>query len=105
MISGNNDYTNTNGGKFPATAHFDMATGWGSPNAATLRTALQPPAGGCPAVTGLSLTHGATSGGAHVVIRRIRPVRRTAVRFGSAVAPFHPTSSRVSSTPPPRRRR
>lgn len=38
--SGNNDFTGTNSGQFAATPGYDMASGLGSPNAATLIPAL-----------------------------------------------------------------
>ena len=40
VTSGNNDFTGTNGGRFPAAPGYDMATGLGSPNAAPLAAAL-----------------------------------------------------------------
>jgi hypothetical protein len=42
IVSGNNDYTGTHQGLYPATSGFDMASGLGSPNAAKLATALLP---------------------------------------------------------------
>ncbi len=36
VTSGNNDYTGTNGGLYPATTGYDMATGLGTPTAALL---------------------------------------------------------------------
>ena len=35
ITSGNNDYTGTNGGLYPATTGYDMASGLGSPNGST----------------------------------------------------------------------
>ena len=40
ITSGNNDYTGKNGGLYPATAHYDMASGLGSPIAPGLATAI-----------------------------------------------------------------
>ena len=40
VTSGNNDFTVSNGGLYPATPGYDMATGLGSPNVTTLATAL-----------------------------------------------------------------
>jgi kumamolisin len=37
---GTNDYTTTNGGSFPATKHYDMATGLGTPIVSALAKAL-----------------------------------------------------------------
>ena len=42
---GTNDFTDNPDGAYPARAGYDMATGWGSPNAPGLLTAVQ--AGGC----------------------------------------------------------
>jgi subtilase family serine protease len=36
VTSGNNDFTHTNGGQFPAGAGYDLASGLGTPNAAAL---------------------------------------------------------------------
>ncbi len=40
VTSGNNDFTGTNGGRYPALPGYDMATGLGSPDAASLASAL-----------------------------------------------------------------
>lgn len=40
VTTGNDDYNNLNGGAYPATANYDMATGLGSYNAATLASDL-----------------------------------------------------------------
>jgi hypothetical protein len=40
VVSGNNDFTGTNGGKYPAASGYDMATGLGTPNATPLAAAL-----------------------------------------------------------------
>jgi subtilase family serine protease len=40
VITGNNDFTGTNGGRFAAAAGYDPATGLGTPNAASLAAAL-----------------------------------------------------------------
>jgi subtilase family serine protease len=36
ITTGNNDWTGTNGGLYPATARYDMATGLGTPNGSVL---------------------------------------------------------------------
>jgi hypothetical protein len=41
IVSGNNDYTQTHHGRYPATRGFDMASGLGSPIGAKLAAALQ----------------------------------------------------------------
>jgi hypothetical protein len=40
IITGNNDLTGSDGGHFPALAGYDMATGLGTPNGASLPAAL-----------------------------------------------------------------
>jgi subtilase family serine protease len=40
ITTGNNDFTGTGGGRYPAGGGYDMATGLGSPNAAALAPAL-----------------------------------------------------------------
>ncbi len=40
VTTGNNDMTGTNGGRFPAGAGYDMATGLGTPNGAALASSL-----------------------------------------------------------------
>lgn len=40
VTTGNNDFTGTNGGRYPAGAGYDMASGLGTPNAAGLASAL-----------------------------------------------------------------
>jgi len=40
VTTGNNDFTGTNGGRYPATGGYDQATGLGSPNGAVLIPAL-----------------------------------------------------------------
>ncbi len=63
VTTGENDFTGTYGGsRYPATPGYDLASGWGSPNGSALAAGLQP-AGGCPAVTGLSTSSGPLQGG------------------------------------------
>ncbi len=45
ITSGNNDYTGTNDGLYPAGTAYDMASGLGSPNGSALPAALC--SGGC----------------------------------------------------------
>ncbi len=81
VTSGNNDLTDTNGGAYPATAGYDMATGWGTPDGADLLAALQP-AGGCPAVTGISASGGPAAGGATLTVTGADLGGATAVDVG-----------------------
>ncbi len=53
---------------FPATAGYDLATGWGSPRAGALLSLLTGATSGCPTVTGLSPPSGPGVGGTRVVI-------------------------------------
>ncbi|HEY1733385.1 MAG TPA: protease pro-enzyme activation domain-containing protein [Acidimicrobiales bacterium] len=85
--TGNNDLTRNHYvgvavHAYPTVAGYDMATGWGSPVAATLLAGLQP-AGGCPAVTAVSSTHGPVSGGGTVTIFGSDLAGASAVDFGS----------------------
>ena len=53
---------------FPATAGYDMATGWGSPDAGVLLGLLTGTASGCPAISKLTPSSGASRGGTKVVV-------------------------------------
>jgi subtilase family serine protease len=44
ITSGDNDWTGENGGKYPATSHYDLATGLGSPYAPGLASSIFGPA-------------------------------------------------------------
>ncbi|HMD46694.1 MAG TPA: protease pro-enzyme activation domain-containing protein [Acidimicrobiales bacterium] len=81
IVSGNNDFTSGNGGAYPATLGYDLASGWGTPRAETLVGALQPP-GGCPSVTGLSATGSPVGGGGQLTITGISLGNAQAVTFG-----------------------
>ena len=88
IVSGNNDLTGTNGGRWAAGRGFNLATGWGTPVADALVAALQPPSG-CPVVSGLSATSGLARGGspASVTISGSGLAGATAVHFGAATVP------------------
>ena len=81
VTAGNDDFTDTAGGDYPATAGYDLASGWGSPVGAALLAGLQP-AGGCPAVTGLSSTGGPVSGGQTITVSGSGLAGAGAVNFG-----------------------
>jgi hypothetical protein len=53
---------------FTAATGYDLATGWGSPNAPALLTLLSGSSSGCPTVTGLSPSAGPAVGGTTVVV-------------------------------------
>ena len=95
--AGNNDLTNTNTGAYPTTTGYDMATGWGSPNALALMNGLQPP-GGCPAVTALSSATGPLAGGSFMTIFGTNLAGATAVDFGPSNPAFVVSSSSTSVT-------
>jgi hypothetical protein len=86
---------------YPATAHYDLASGWGSPRAAGVMGQLSGSSAGCPAVTGLAPDSGPATGGTTVVISGAGfgsglPV----VRFGgvpATVIQHTPTSVTVTS--------
>jgi len=82
---GNNDLLGVNGGQYTATPHYDRATGWGTPMAASLISNLEP-SGGCPSVTGLSPSVGLLRGGERVVISGTSLGSATSVHFGGATA-------------------
>ncbi len=82
VTTGNNDFTDTNARRYPATAHYDMATGLGTPIVSQLVPDLQP-AAGCPSVTGVSPSSGPTSGGTVVQISGFDLSGVTSVHFGA----------------------
>ena len=82
VTSGNNDYTHSHGGTYPAGAGFDEATGLGAPLDDHLAIALQG-AEGCPSVASLSPNTGPTSGGGAITISGGGFQNATAVVFGS----------------------
>lgn len=81
---GNNDYTTTAGGRFPATAGYDMATGLGTPITTGLSMTLA--ANPRPTVTSLSSNGGSASGGTAVKIVGSGFLWTTSVHFGSKAA-------------------
>lgn len=102
ITSGENDYTGSHGGLYPATTHFDLASGWGSPVLGTLTTDVQP-AGGCPSITGLSTSAAPDSGGTTVVISGSDLQGVTAVDFGGAPAQsfsFDSSNGTIVADPP-----
>jgi hypothetical protein len=85
VTTGNNDFTDTNGGRYPATTNYDMATGWGTPIVSSLLPDLQP-AVGCPSVTSVSPASGRTAGGTVVTIMGSDLAKATSVHFGGLAA-------------------
>lgn len=81
---GNNDYTATNGGLYPATKGYDMATGLGTPIGTGLSFYLgyEPR----PAVSSLAPDKGSEAGGTSVKITGTGMLWVTAVKFGTTMA-------------------
>jgi hypothetical protein len=86
IASGEDDFTDTNSGRYPATNGYDMASGWGSPGSALIPDIET--LGGCPTVTGLSPNGGPTSGGTTVTLSGEDFAGVTGVDFGAIQAPF-----------------
>jgi subtilase family serine protease len=89
VTTGNNDYLDPNSldPNYPATAHYDLASGWGTPIAGALLGVLTGSSSGCPSVTGVSPSSGPATGGRTVVVHGSgfgsgQPV----VRFGGVSA-------------------
>jgi hypothetical protein len=66
---------------YPAAAHYDLASGWGSPRAVALMGVLSGSNAGCPALTGLTPGSGPATGGTTVVI--------SGSGFGTALPTVH----------------
>ncbi len=99
---GNNSiFPGMTGGQFVARPGYDLASGWGSPRAASLLGLLSGSAAGCPAVTGLSPSSGKATGGQTVVVGGSGFGTGTpTVRFGGAnatVVGHTPTSVTVTT--------
>jgi hypothetical protein len=83
VVSGNNDFTDSNGGTYGAGAGFDEASGLGAPIDNTLAIGLQG-GDGCPTVTSLSADTGPITGGAAITVSGASYSDASAVVFGSA---------------------
>ena len=109
ITSGNNDFTDTNGGLFAAAAGFDAASGLGTPVDQNLAIALQG-ADGCPSVAAVSPNTGPVSGGGrhHDLRGRLRQRHLGDVRVGRAAGRIVSQSATSITVVPPdasRRRR
>jgi hypothetical protein len=82
IVSGNNDFTDTNGGLFAATPGYDPASGLGSPVYQNLVTALQG-GQGCPSVASVNPSTGPVSGGGAITVSGGGFADATAVDFGA----------------------
>jgi len=102
VTTGDNDIFPVGGPKYPATGGYDVASGWGSPNGASLFGALTTPRV-CPAVTGLNPTYGPVTGGGIVTVTGENFTGTTSVTFGGTPSPrwlvTSPTS--ISAVVPP----
>jgi hypothetical protein len=85
ISSGNNDFTASHGGTYPAGVGYDLATGLGSPNAPALLKGLQLSAG-CPSISAVSPSSGPISGGTKVTISGSDLAGASAVSFGGVAA-------------------
>ena len=97
VTTGDNDLTDSHGGTYPAAAGYDLASGWGSPVATGLMTALQP-AGGCPVVTGVSPNTGPVAGGGTVTVTGLDLAGAAGVLFGHSKPQPVLTASATSVT-------
>ncbi len=103
VTTGNNAFLATSQGRFPATADYDLATGWGTPSAPRLLAVLASPPT-CPVITGLQPSKGPVGGGNQVTVTGYNFTGATSVRFGATPASFSVTSpgslvARVPSGP------
>ncbi len=90
------------GPQYPATAGYDLATGWGSPNAPDLLGVFTGAAAGCPSVTNVDPGAGPAVGGTTVVISGSGfGSGAPAVFFGGVAAPVlsHSPTSVTVTTP------
>ena len=85
ITSGNNDFTDTNGGRYAASSGFNPATGLGTPQEQNLALALQG-GDGCPTVVSLSARSGVISGAPALTINGAGLADVTSVSFGAAGA-------------------
>ncbi len=94
---GTNALLPASGGLYPATANYDVATGWGSPAAARLALdlVLQPV---CPVVTGVRPSKGAVGGGTAVQVSGSDLAGATSVRFGPTAATSFTVTSPTTLT-------
>jgi subtilase family serine protease len=89
ITRGNNDFTGTNGGKYAAGTGYDMASGLGTPNGASLAASLCGHAAqvGSPTVSSVSLTG----------VRRARPKLSFTVNSGNNAPALRTISIRLPS--------
>jgi pro-kumamolisin-like protein/IPT/TIG domain-containing protein len=83
ITAGNNDFTDTNGGTYPAGAGYDEASGLGTPVDQNLAITLQG-SDGCPSVAAVSPNTGPLSGSGDITIFGGGFANATSVTFGAA---------------------
>jgi subtilase family serine protease len=102
VTTGGNNLLPASGGRYPATANYDVASGWGSPVATGLLNALASPPS-CPSVTSVQPSKGRAAGGTTVTVNGSNFSGVTSVNFGgTASSSFTVTSpNRLVATAPP----
>ncbi len=95
VTTGGNDAASIGGPTYPATAGYDVASGWGSPNGANLLGDLTEPKV-CPSVTGINPTYGPVGGGNLVAVTGSGFSGATSVRFGGIPSPHFVVESPTS---------
>jgi hypothetical protein len=91
ITTGSNALISASQGRYPATANYDLATGWGSPEAAQLQSVLAAPPV-CPVVTGVLPGKGPVAGSNTVTVTGYNFAGATSVRFGNTPTSFTVTS-------------
>ena len=93
ITSGNNDFTDTNGGQFGASAGYDAASGLGTPVDQNLAPSLQG-GDGCPSVAAVTPNTGPLSGSGAITISGGGFANATSVTFGSLGSGPHRVAER-----------
>jgi hypothetical protein len=89
---GTNALLVSSAGRYPASANYDVASGWGSPVGSQLLAVLtSPPV--CPVVTGVRPAKGPLTGGNSVTVTGYNFSGASSVQFGGAPASFSVTSA------------
>jgi len=101
VTSGSNALQAASQGRYPATANYDVASGWGTPVGPRLLAVLTSPPT-CPVVTGVQPSRGPVAGGNTVTVTGYNFGGASSVRFGGTPTSFSVTSgnSLVAQVPP-----
>ncbi len=97
ITAGNNDFTDSHGGRYAAGAGFDPASGLGTPVDQNLAIALQG-ADGCPSVASVTPNTGPVSGSGAITVTGGGFANATSVMFGSVGAGQIVSESETSIT-------